>query len=109
MATPKARGNAGAVESLENQNQVFHPSHRPLQIPQPQRDLHIPTGSTAAPLSNPKPKKGPRPLRSLVLPLLLQLRTPRADFMLIFQLENAAAIFCILIALTPSYRNKGST
>jgi len=89
MATPKARGNAGAVESLENQNQVFHPSHRPLQIPQPQRDLHIPTGSTAAPLSNPKPKKGPRPLRSLVLPLLLQLGTPRADFMLIFQLENA--------------------
>jgi hypothetical protein len=25
-------GNDGAVESLENQNQVFHPSHRPLEI-----------------------------------------------------------------------------
>jgi hypothetical protein len=25
-------GNDGAVESLENQPQVFHPSHRPLEI-----------------------------------------------------------------------------
>ena len=25
-------GNGGAVESLENQPQVFHPSHRPLEI-----------------------------------------------------------------------------
>lgn len=25
-------GNDGAVESLENQNQVFHSSHRPLEI-----------------------------------------------------------------------------
>ena len=25
-------GNAGAVESVESQNQVFHPSHRPLEI-----------------------------------------------------------------------------
>ena len=28
----KSCGNDGAVESLENQDQVFHPSHRPLEI-----------------------------------------------------------------------------
>jgi hypothetical protein len=74
------------VESLENHNQVFHPSHCPLQIPQPQQDLHISPGSTTVPYSNPKTKKGPPPLRGLVLPLLLRLKT---NFMLIFQLENA--------------------
>jgi hypothetical protein len=31
------------VESLENQNQVFHPSHRSLEISQRRRDSHIPT------------------------------------------------------------------
>ena len=36
-------GNAGAVESLENQRQVFHPSHRPLEISQTRRDSHFPT------------------------------------------------------------------
>jgi hypothetical protein len=41
-------GNAGAVESLENQPQVFHPSHRPLEISQQRRDFHIPTAPTTS-------------------------------------------------------------
>src|SRR3954454_3214512 len=91
IATPEAAGNAGAVESLENQNQVFHPSHRPLQIPQPQRDWHISIGSTTVPpFQIQNQRKEPRPLPGLVLPHTLRLRPHRADFMLIFQLENAA-------------------
>ena len=31
-ARTESCGNDGAVESLENQNQVFHSSHRPLEI-----------------------------------------------------------------------------
>jgi hypothetical protein len=34
-----------AMESLENQDQVFHPSHRPWKS---LRDSHIPTASTTA-------------------------------------------------------------
>jgi len=32
MTNEESCGNAGAVESVENQKQVFHPSHRPLEI-----------------------------------------------------------------------------
>ncbi len=91
IAKPGAGGNAGAVESMENQTQVFHPSHRSLQIPQPRRDSHIPTGSTTISQSNLKPKKGPRPLRGLALPLSPRSLPFGASFMLIFQLENAGA------------------
>jgi len=43
LTTGENCGNDGAVESLENQNQVFHPSHRSLEISQRRRDSHIPT------------------------------------------------------------------
>ena len=42
----RGRGNAGAVESVENQTQVSHSFHRPLKISQPRRDFHIPTRRT---------------------------------------------------------------
>ena len=40
---PEGRGKAGPVETVENQRQVFHRSHRPLEIP---RDFHFPTAPT---------------------------------------------------------------
>ena len=40
-------GNAATVESVEKQIQLFHPSHRLLEISQPRRDSHIPTATTA--------------------------------------------------------------
>jgi hypothetical protein len=57
-------GNAGAVESLENQPQVFHPSHRPLEISQQRRDFHIPTAPTTSHIyQNQKPYgRGASPL-----------------------------------------------
>jgi transposase len=36
-------GKGGPVETVENQKPVSHRSHRPLEIPQPQRDSHFPT------------------------------------------------------------------
>jgi hypothetical protein len=47
------RGKDGAVEALENQIQVSHRSHRPLEIAP--GDSHFPTASTTNPLS-PKSK-----------------------------------------------------
>src|SRR5260370_39759674 len=44
-----ACGNDGALESLENQRQVFHPSQRSLEISQRRRDFHIPTGTAVSP------------------------------------------------------------
>ena len=40
---PESRGNGGAVESLENQEQVSHPFHSSLEISQGRRDSHIST------------------------------------------------------------------
>jgi hypothetical protein len=45
----EGRGNAGAVESLEKQKRLFHPSHRPLEISQTPRDSHIPTARLRGP------------------------------------------------------------
>ena len=50
---PDGRGKAGAVETVENQTQVSHPSHRALEIAK--GDSHFPSASTISPLS-PKPK-----------------------------------------------------
>ena len=50
---PEVRGKAGAVETVENQTQVSHPSHRALEIAK--GDSHFPSASTISPLS-PKPK-----------------------------------------------------
>ena len=46
------------MENLENQPQVFHPSHRPWKS---LRDSHIPTASTTIPIYKERPK--PPPLR----------------------------------------------
>jgi transposase len=50
---PEGRGKAGAVETVENQTQVSHRSHRPLEIAR--GDSLFPTASTVSPLS-PKSK-----------------------------------------------------
>lgn len=49
----KSRGKDGPVETAENQTAVFRRSHRPLEIPQKQRDFHFPT----APATVTYPKK----------------------------------------------------
>jgi len=46
------------VESVENQTQVSHTSHRPLQIPQNRRDLHISTALACTAWKSGKPKTG---------------------------------------------------
>ena len=90
IAEPEGRGNAGAVESVENQTQVFHASHRPLKIPQNRRDFHISTASDDIHSLNPKTERkevgryAASPFSFPTLPLV-----ERTDFMLIFQLENA--------------------
>jgi hypothetical protein len=93
-------GNAGPVESVENQKQVSHTFHRPLKISQRRRDLHISTAPAWAawksgkptpgfPLSHPahamtmsslssnqtQKKKGSRPLCGLLI-ILLNLSGP---------------------------------
>jgi transposase len=49
---PESRGKGGPVQAVENQKPVSHRSHRPLEIPQKQRDSHFPTASTTRPLTN---------------------------------------------------------
>src|SRR5271154_2105288 len=44
---PESRGKDGPVETVENQNQVSHRSHRPLEIPKP-RDSHFSTAPTTS-------------------------------------------------------------
>jgi transposase len=41
--SPESRGKGGPVETVENHKPVFHRPHRPLEIPQQQRDSHFPT------------------------------------------------------------------
>ncbi len=53
---PEGRGNAGAVESVENQTQVFPASHRPLEISQERRDSHISTAPATIPMAYAKYK-----------------------------------------------------
>ena len=52
-------GKAGVVETVENQPQVFHSSHRPLEIPQKRRDSHFPTAPAAAAYLPSKTRKPP--------------------------------------------------
>lgn len=54
--TPESRGKGGPVETVENQNPVFHRSHRPLEIPQKRRDSHFPTAPTNSLIKNKKRK-----------------------------------------------------
>jgi hypothetical protein len=55
-ATKKRRGKGGPVEAVENQTQVSHGSHRPLEISPTPRDSHFPTAPTT-PLSKSKIRK----------------------------------------------------
>jgi hypothetical protein len=52
---PEGRGKGGAVDAVENQPQVSHRAHRPLENSLPRRVSHFPTASTTVPLS-PKSK-----------------------------------------------------
>src|SRR5579859_6375600 len=54
----KSCGNAGSVERVENQTQVFHSSHRPLEISPTPRDFHIPTAQASRAWKSGKPKSG---------------------------------------------------
>src|ERR1700719_1257210 len=54
--TKKRRGKGGPVEAVENQNQVSHGSHRPLEISPTPRESHFPTAPTT-PLPKSKIRK----------------------------------------------------
>ena len=56
-ATKNRRGKDGPVEALENQTQVSHGSHRPLEISPTTRDCHFPTARTTPPLPKSKTRK----------------------------------------------------
>jgi transposase len=57
-AQSESRGTARPVETVENQKQVSHRSHRPLEIPKT-RDFHSPTAPTAIPIFRTKIRKPP--------------------------------------------------
>jgi transposase len=55
---PESRGKDGPVETVENQNQVSHRSHRPLEIPK-NRDSHFSTAPTTSFILKAKTRKPP--------------------------------------------------
>jgi hypothetical protein len=55
---PESRGKDGPVEAVENQTQVSHRSHRPLEIPQ-SRDSHFSTAPTTSLFLQTKNRKPP--------------------------------------------------
>jgi transposase len=55
---PESRGKDGPVEAVENQNQVSHRSHRPLEIPKT-RDSHFSTAPTTSLILQTKNRKPP--------------------------------------------------
>jgi hypothetical protein len=55
---PESRGKDGPVEAVENQTQVSHRSHRPLEIPQ-SRDSHFSTAPTTSLIPQNKNRKPP--------------------------------------------------
>ena len=55
---PESRGKARPVETVENQTQVSHRSHRPLEISKT-RDFHFPTAPTTLPLFTTRTRKPP--------------------------------------------------
>ena len=81
--SPENGGKDGAVETVENQKPVSHCSHRPLEIPQPQRDSHFPTVPAIAPLSQTgtqtRSRKPPSASRRGPADLTLKRRVKRAN------------------------------
>ncbi len=55
----RSRGKGGPVGAVENHKPVSHRSHRPLEIPQKQRDSHFPTATTTGVLSLKKKTRKP--------------------------------------------------
>jgi len=55
---PQSRGKDGPVEAVENQTQVSHRSHRPLEIPK-NRDSHFSTAPTTSLILQTKNRKPP--------------------------------------------------
>jgi hypothetical protein len=54
-----SRGKGGSVEAVENHKPVSHRSHRPLEIPQNQRDSHFSTAPTTRLVTKQKTRKPP--------------------------------------------------
>jgi hypothetical protein len=83
LGRPEGRGNGGAVESVENQKQVSHPFHRPLEISQTRRDSHIPTAQAYAAWKSGKPNSGfplSHPAHATTTTFLLQnIQKPRKE------------------------------
>jgi len=78
--TTESRGKGGPVETVENQKQVFPRSHRPLEIPQPQRDSHFPTAPTTVSLLPTKTRKPPSASRRGASDLTISRPTKRSAF-----------------------------
>src|SRR5712671_2193084 len=57
--SPESRGKGGTVETMENHKPVSHRPHRPLEIPQQQRDSHFPTAPTSSLVLRTKTRKPP--------------------------------------------------
>jgi len=70
------------VESLEKQKQLFHPSHRSLEISPTTRDSHTPTAPASTTWKSGKPKAGfplsHARLATVTPVLILQLKLQRA-------------------------------
>jgi hypothetical protein len=58
VSQTKGCGSDGAVESLEKQKPLFHPSHRSLEISPKARDSHTPTAPASTAWKSGKPKAG---------------------------------------------------
>ena len=91
LLIPEGRGNAGAVESMENQKQVSRASRRPLEISRSPRDFLISTAPAACPLQNHNQERK-SPLSGSSFPFFMTCAPSRLEsvFMLILRLENAA-------------------
>jgi hypothetical protein len=116
LTLAKGRGNGGPMERVENQMQVSHSPHRPLEISPTPQDSHIPTARLRHGWKSGKPETG-FPLfhagRATMITILIQptktqkgvwpgtpvhtpgfhahsALEPSCTFMLILRLENAA-------------------
>ena len=57
--SPESRGKGGTVETMENHKPVSHRPHRPLEIPQQQRDSHFSTAPASSLILRTKTRKPP--------------------------------------------------
>jgi hypothetical protein len=74
VSRKKGCGSDGVVESLEKQKQLFHPSHRSLEISPKARDFHTPTAHASSARKSGKPKPGfplSQPALATMSPILI--------------------------------------